>query len=136
MGRALPLFSGLPTVPAFAWVRDPLDRLASCFWFFRNSQHHWYDWDARLAWRNLVDQVLAETAAIAAPHWVPQAELLEGYLDLTVFRFEELRERWAEIGFPPLPHLNGIARGADVDLGYRRAELLEYYAADLELRGA
>ena len=125
---ALPKRQGIPTVPTIAFVRDPMDRFLSYFWFARKM-------DTRMTYRQAVDGLFGDQGGVTAFHYVhrlPQATMIpEG---AEVHKFENINEVWRDYGFPALPHLNASPRGEVPD--YRKAELLKYYEADLELRHA
>ena len=130
MKEVLPEFQGIPAVPTFAFPREPFDKLRSVFQFFWDSSRYprtpfWKTYE------QCVDKILGGAENL---HWWPQAELLKGFPDLTMYRFEDLSRIWAEIGFPALRHRNKSTRVVIQNPDYRIDEIRVYYAADFELR--
>lgn len=125
----LPRHKGAPpTVPTFAFVRDPVQRFISGFQFLSAQNYP----DFPKEYRAFVDRVLGGARNV---HWQPQAELLDGIANLTLYRFEDLQRRWAQIGFPTLPVRNA-SQPIQFDVEYRINELLTYYRKDVILRAA
>lgn len=105
-----------------AFVRDPIERLQSCYRYF------WKKYSLP-SWPGFVDQVLAGEPD---GHWMPQAQFLPAGCE--TYRFEDLAVVWARNGLPTLRHLN---RGKRPNLPlecYREDDLRRHYRADYELR--
>lgn len=114
VGSVSLLVSGreVDSVPDVLFVREPLDRLASAWAFFRNN---FTGSDVRA----FVDRVLS---GWRDPHWIPQSEVWSSWGELR--RFERLPEVVSR-------HENASRDRPIIE--YRRAELAALYAADVEL---
>ena len=112
-----------------AFIRDPLDRLESCYSFMywladRGTPHRC---GAPVdSWQSFVNHILAHDDE----HWRPQS-LHVGTVPNIYRRFENLADCYGEFQPGLLPHNNRATR-LPVD-DYRRDELLHLYREDLAL---
>lgn len=124
-----------------AFVRDPLERLISCFSHFwwlgkRGSKNAYYPLeigtdDIQADYERFIDHVLSESDW----HWMPQTRLLthNGQLIPNILHpFEQISERWFDHIGGCLPVVNKWKR-LNVET-YRHQDLLTYYQDDFELR--
>lgn len=118
----------LPDVPLIAFVRDPIDRLHSGFKALPGSIP---DFPEYMTYTEHVDRVLAGSKE---RHWDPQAEVLSGIDNLTLYRFEDLEEVWVNLGLPELKPHNMSPNDSILDKDYRLDDLMEFYRCDYRLR--
>lgn len=115
-----------------AFVRNPQDRLKSCFsflyWMREYGREHWSRPDVT-DWQRFVDHIL-NPATPVNEHWQPQAEII-GSVPTVYHRFENLINHWETYRPGYLPHRNRTTRRPTPD--YRIAELAAYYAEDQAL---
>ena len=134
-------------VYAFAFVRHPLDRLAS-FWARLHGQPPWpwnRDIPRDISFRDFVRYACRplQNPRAADHHWRPQWTFLydeNGHrLPIEWFRFERLEHDWAflqrRFDLPPLMHLNQSAHDHWMTLYDEQTATLafDYYARDFDL---
>lgn len=118
-----------------AFVRNPQDRLKSCFafmyWLRDYGREHWSRPDVT-DWQAFVDHIL-DPATVENEHWQPQYELIGAGAGIptTIHRFENLHLHWE--GYRPgyLPHRNRTSWPATPD--YRLPDLIAKYGDDQTL---
>jgi hypothetical protein len=117
------------------FIRDPLDHLTSFWNFAQVVAQKPYNRIARTAdYRDMVDALLSNVSNV---HFTPQsaADVTDWHL------FEDLPTVWPKL-FPNHPLTDrgwvGRSRKAEpgVQAGYRRADLLAFYADDIAIRTA
>lgn len=118
------------------FVREPIERLQSCFWFFRGlrdsgTTYTGFDFKHLESWRVFVDYMLTNDDE----HWTPQCDSVLNIGELTpttYLKFDDV-EKWFPVYFQQrLGHENASQWG-ELDLTYRIDELLTYYSKDTEL---
>lgn len=125
--------SGLPLADGsepcrILFMRDPIDRLASGYWFFRQLMQdgvEYPDFDiARIdSYKSYVDIVLREDD----PHWLPQTSLAEGFTEaMPLLGMTE----YVYCLTGRILSRENIGPSIPVDSYYRQEELREYYADD------
>lgn len=134
LGREFPVVpneEALKVSRRVAFIRHPIERLASCYSFF-----YWLTDYGRPSkevgpvtqWEPFVDLVLSRDNE----HWRPQVEHV-GDVPNVYRRFENLAECYEEFRPGLLPHNNRASRLPTND--YRKDDLLALYADDLTLWG-
>lgn len=110
------------------FVRDPVERLRSAWQMMSDSYSDY------LEWPDFVDRVLS--GELVDRHWMPQAKIHTwgGRLIPTSFYlFEDIQEWWGKWFNRVLPHRNKSNPREIPE--YRREDIKEFYAQDIELRG-
>ena len=113
-----------------AFVRDPLERLRSVYQFFKKGPPIIGETERTMPWEKFIDYVLAGKDN---PHWRPASVMIErlGHPNVIVHRFEDLG---TEYPLGDLPQRNKSKKMDDLDMNYRKDELLAFYADDIKLR--
>lgn len=125
-----------------AFVRDPMDRLISCFshfyWLWKTGHKNDYIDDSifkephQQSYQNFIDHILNNSDG----HWFPQSSLLmrNGEYAFTVLHsFEDIHKKWPEYASGAIPWINSFTHIQAAP--YRLAELETYYQEDRFLRG-
>jgi len=125
-----------------AFIRDPIERLVSCFshfyWLWKTGHQNDYIDDAifrddhQESYRAFVDYILLKQDS----HWVPQSALLMhngDYLPNIFHRFEDIHDRWQRYASGAIPWVNSFTH-LTVE-PYRADEIDDYYQEDRFLRG-
>lgn len=125
-----------------AFIRDPDERLISCFshfyWLWKNGHQNDYIDDSifteshQQSYRNFVDYVLSNNDG----HWFPQSALLirDGeYMPTILHRFEDIHDKWPRYANGAIPWVNAFTR---IEVSpYRAADIEKYYEEDRYIRG-
>lgn len=114
-------------LPATLFVRDHMERLASCY------AHQKRRFDMLVNWPGLIDAILMGYQDM---HFMPQAGLHTEkgiFLPTALIPFERFGDTLRDWGYEAL-HENKSRPVGDEDFTYRREELDAFYAADIELR--
>ncbi len=116
-----------PGTRKVGFIRDPLARVVSAFYFL-NQQKYWKQAPYARSYTDWVDYILTVGTN---PHVLPQTkcDVNEWYA------FEDLPEVWKTL-YPgvELLHLNASTREVEIDQDYRRQELINHYHADYSIR--
>lgn len=119
-----------------AWIREPIERLKSCYSFFHylnahdNNGQRTPTAEHTSSWEKFVDHALS-TKNI---HWNPQKEILmiDGeYIPTVSHKFEEIMERWGDYKPGLLPWQNACTKLPIND--YRKDDINEFYTEDIAL---
>lgn len=115
------------------FVRDPIDRLASAYKFFRGRPPIDYPEDGAISWERFVDLVLDEGKE--NPHWrsVTDTIALAGGGKIIPHMFERLSEEFP-LGELERRNESPVDLEQSIDRSYRSDELKAAYAGDYELR--
>jgi hypothetical protein len=112
-----------------AFIREPEDRLKSCFsfmfWMAEYGRPHSSN-PVISDWQAFVDHIL-DPATPVNEHWAPQVTHI-GTVATTYHRFENLGDHWETYRPGYLPHNNRTSRRPTPD--YRISELASFYAED------
>lgn len=115
-----------------AFLRNPQDRLKSCFsfmyWMNDYGRPHHSEPDVT-DWQRFVDHILNPATTVNA-HWQPQVEIV-GTVPTVYHRFENLIDHWQTYRPGYLPHRNRTSWPPTPD--YRIPELVAMYAEDQTL---
>lgn len=117
-----------PDVPIICFIRDPIDRVHSGFKYLPGKIHKFREY---LTYEEHIDRILTGEPE---RHWTPQAEILKGVENLTIYRFEDLKKIWEELELPELQTHNVSPNVEIPDKTYRLNELMAFYAEDYKLR--
>lgn len=116
-----------------AFIRDPRDRLKSCFafmyWMREYGREHWSQPDVT-DWQRFVDHIL-NPATPVNEHWQPQVEIIGSGIPTVYHQFENLHLHWETYRPGILPHLNRTSYPPTPD--YRISELADRYAEDFTI---
>lgn len=116
-----------------AFIREPLERLGSCYSFFKLIFSDGVNYDGDInphnarSWHSFVDFVLDSNSN--DEHIKPQSEQVSNVTH--IFRFDEMNNWWPKISPKKLQKLNESVRQPIDD--YRISELRAKYIDDLEL---
>ena len=128
-GRAVPNQAALTASRRVAFIRNPIDRLKSCYsmmhWQEQQGEPHWSGAPTD-SWGAFVDHVLLNENA----HWNPQVSIVDGAPNI-YHRFENIETHYRQYFDAPLPHLNRSERLPAFK--YREDELTALYMDDLSL---
>jgi hypothetical protein len=117
--------------PIYGFIRQPIDRLQSCFRYFSNQ-----GWTVDRTFETYPQFVDAVLDGLKNPHWDSQVEQLTyggRYLPTVTYRFEDLSRVWIDLGLAPL-HVRNASRWCETG-DYRRQELDNLFSEDLEKYG-
>lgn len=112
-----------------AFIRNPVERLASCysfmFWLNKRGDRHRSDAPVD-CWESFVDHILTHDDE----HWRPQSEHV-GNVPNIIRRFESLPQCFGEFHAGILPHHNSSTRMSVNN--YRAGDIAQFYIEDIRL---
>ncbi|MFK7932196.1 MAG: sulfotransferase family 2 domain-containing protein [Saprospiraceae bacterium] len=112
----------LPSDQVFTFVRHPVDRLLSAYWYLRNGGNHSPDAEDsyRLGLKNLSFSDFIKYKLTDAARWqihfIPQTRWMDGIENLDVYRFEQLSAEFIrlckkyQLSYQKLPKENYATR--------------------------
>ena len=110
-----------------AWIRHPIQRIRSAFFFLRNMDN-----SVPRNYENFIDFTFLNTEW--DDHWNMQSDVLtheSKFVPTVVHRFEDINVIWPQYYSFPLDHIHKSEPALVTD--YRMNELLKKYNADISL---